>query len=59
MENTEKTLVTRAEAADRFMITVRTIDRWATSGLINKYRNSLGYVRVSVEEISRVVNFGS
>lgn len=54
MENSEKTLVTRGEAADRFMITVRTIDRWATAGLINKYGNRAGHVRVCVEEIREV-----
>ena len=56
MENTQKTLVTRAEASDMFMVTVRTIDRWAVSGLINKYENRAGHVRVCVEEVRGLMN---
>lgn len=51
MEDTEKTLVTRAEAADMFMVTVRTINRWTAARLIHKYTNDMGHVRVCVEEI--------
>lgn len=53
MKNTGKTLVTRAKAAEIYGITVRTIDRWATAGVIKKYENQVGHVRVCLEELEK------
>lgn len=55
MDTNERDLITRHHAANLYGVTVRTIDRWASAGLIKKYENPAGHVRVSSIELRAMV----
>lgn len=47
--------LTRAEAASRARVDVRTIDRWLRDNKIRKYHTVTGRVRISTRELDRLM----
>ncbi|QDU18467.1 helix-turn-helix domain-containing protein [Urbifossiella limnaea] len=54
MTNADDQLVTRKQAADKFKVTVRTIDRWRKRGLL-KGAAIGGVVRFRLDDLAAVV----
>lgn len=56
MTSNERNLITRVQAAEISGRTLRTIDRWAKSGVLRKYENRAGDVRIDSVELARLIN---
>lgn len=53
MTETQKQMITRAAAARRAGVSVRTVDRWLSSGALIKYADGRGRVLVDQDEVDR------
>lgn len=54
---TENILITKRAAAERAGVIVRTVDNWLAVGKLTKHVNGLGQVRISAEELDRLLKF--
>lgn len=47
--------LTRAEAARRLRVNVRTVDRWVESGHLKRYETPGGHARFKVEDVDHLL----
>jgi predicted site-specific integrase-resolvase len=55
MTDTNRKMITRAAAARRAGVSVRTVDRWLASGGLIKYVDGRGRITVDEDEVDRLL----
>jgi excisionase family DNA binding protein len=56
MTTAQKTWLTRAEAAERAGISLRTVDRWLSNGTLTRYTNRNRRVRINADELKNATD---
>jgi len=56
MTTAQKTWLTRAEAAERAGISLRTVDRMLADGTLTRYRNRSRRVRINADELENATD---